>query len=41
MFLYDKDGKAYKVPYAIDRKDWIETGKFFEENPKLKAKEKK
>ena len=37
MFLYDKDGKAYKVPHAIDRKEWIATGKFFEKKPKAIA----
>ena len=41
MFVYDKDGKAHKVPHAIDRKDWIKTGKFFEEKPKAKAEAKK
>ena len=34
MFVYDKSGKAFKVPHSVDRKEWIKTGKFFKENPK-------
>lgn len=36
MFVYDKNGKEFKVPHAIDRKEWIATGKYFAENPKAK-----
>lgn len=39
--LYDKSGKGYKVPHAIDRKEWLATGKYFTENPKAKKDTKK
>jgi hypothetical protein len=40
MKLYDKAGKAYDVPHAIDQREWLATGDFFKENPK-EAKKKK
>jgi len=36
MFVYDKTGKEFKVPHAIDRKEWIKTGNYFTVNPKAK-----
>ncbi len=38
MKLYDKNGKGYNVPHAIDVKEWIATGKYSEKNPKAEAK---
>ncbi len=38
--LYNKAGKEFKVPHAVDAKEWIATGKFFLENPKEKDKTK-
>lgn len=34
--LYDKDGKEYKVAFAVDVKEWIASGKYFKDNPKAK-----
>ena len=34
--LYDKAGKGYNIPHAVDVKEWLATGKFFKENPKEK-----
>jgi len=34
MKLFDKDGKEYNVPHAIDAKEWLSTGKYFKDNPK-------
>jgi len=36
MFVYNAKGEAFKVPHAVDRKEWIATGKYFAENPKAK-----
>ena len=41
MKLYDKNGKEYNVPHAIDRKEWLASGDFFEKNPKAKIENKK
>jgi len=38
ILLYDKAGKEFKIPHAIDAKEWIATGKFFLDNPKDKTK---
>ncbi len=38
--LYNKAGKEFKVPHAVDAKEWIATGKFFLENPKEKGETK-
>ena len=33
--LYDKkSGKEYKVPHAVDVKDWMATGKYTDKDPK-------
>ena len=34
MYLFDKNGKKFKVPHAVDRKEWIASGKYFTESPK-------
>jgi len=40
--LFDKSGKEFKVPHAIDAKEWISTGKYSTVNPKaLKQEEEK
>ena len=36
MVVYDKSGKEFKVPHAVDRKEWLATGNYFVENPKAK-----
>ncbi len=36
--LYNKAGKEFKVPHAVDAKEWIATGKYFLDNPKDKDK---
>lgn len=36
--LYDKNGKPYNVPHAVDVKDWISSGDYFKENPIKKPK---
>ena len=41
MVIYDKTGKEFKVPFAIDRKEWIKTGNYFAVNPKAKKDTKK
>ena len=33
MTLYDKDGKAYEVKHAIDAKEWLSSGLYFEYSP--------
>ena len=38
--LYNKAGKEFKVPHAVDAKEWIATGKYFLDNPKDKDKAK-
>jgi len=35
MILYDKDGKSYNVPHAIDVAEWKKAG-YTELNPKSK-----
>ena len=32
--LYDKSGKEFNVPHAVDVKDWLATGDYSEEKPK-------
>ena len=32
--LYNKNGKKYNVPHAVDVKDWINSGDYSLENPK-------
>ena len=32
--LYDKNGKEFNVPHAVDVKDWLATGDYSEEKPK-------
>ncbi len=41
MLVYDKSGKEYKVPHAVDRKEWIASGDYFAENPMKKEAPKK
>lgn len=36
MKLYDKKGKGYNVPHAIDQKEWLATGDYTKEAPKAK-----
>ena len=36
MKLYNKDGKEFNVPHAIDAKEWLASGEFSKENPKAK-----
>lgn len=36
--LYDKNGKEYNVPHAVDVKDWLNTGDYSLEKPKGAAK---
>lgn len=38
MKLYDKNGKEYSVPHAIDAKEWKREG-YTEHNPKSENKE--
>lgn len=37
--VYDKDGKEYKIPYAIDVAGWLAAG-YTLENPKEKVTKK-
>lgn len=36
--LYDKKGKEYKVPHAVDVKEWLDNG-FLKEKPKSKTRQ--
>lgn len=40
MVVYDKDGKAYDVKYAVDIKEWLSNG-YFINNPKEPKKKDK
>ena len=40
MKLYNKDGKEFNVPHAIDAKEWLATGDYFKELPKAKKETK-
>ena len=33
MTLYDKDGNTYEVKHAIDAKEWLSRGLYFEYSP--------
>jgi hypothetical protein len=32
--LYDKSGKEFNVPHAVDVKEWLESGEFSLDKPK-------
>ena len=36
--LYDKNGKVFNVPHAVDVKDWLESGEYSLEQIKGKKK---
>ncbi len=36
MILYDKNGKAFKIPHQIDVDEWMATGNYSIEEPKEK-----
>ena len=38
--VYDKNGKAYSVKYAVDIKDWLDAGYTLEEPKGAKAQQK-
>ena len=38
ILLYNKAGKEFKIPHAIDAKEWIATGNYLLENPKDETK---
>ena len=38
MTLYNAKGEAFKVPHAIDVKDWLASGQYTEKNPKADTK---
>lgn len=37
--VYDKDGNAFKIPYKVDVKGWLDAG-YTLDNPKEKASKK-
>ena len=34
MKLYNKDGKEFNVPHAVDAKEWLASGDFTKDDPK-------
>jgi len=39
MLLYDKNGKAYDVPHAVDVNEWLATKKYSKKKPNSKKVE--
>jgi len=39
MLLYDKNGKAYDVPHAVDVNEWLASKKYSKKKPNSKKVE--